>query len=205
MISGAVTLLACFGVSVCSVTSVTFAEDDGVRMKRGEPLEAAIVSADPAKRLKAMRASLAERRELVAALCRIVPKSAGHSGKSRAMAAYILGEWRAKEAVHVLSSAVGDRLFPGRVIGDLPPAYESSHVVLGALVKIGLSSVPELAKNLRTRDDHFVVERSVIALREILKEDGLTDLISKLVEKEKDEISKARLLKIRARLLKRGD
>lgn len=160
-------------------------------------LASMVASSERSIRQEAIQEVMKGRQETILALSEIVHRrnASKYSGESRATAAYILGEIRASEAVSALSSALGEDLFGSRIIKDLPPPYESSDVVINALVNIGLPSVAEMTRNLRTTDSKRVMQESVVVLKRVLGGDKRAqELVDTLLEEEKDAAVRERLL-----------
>ena len=106
-----------------------------------------------------------------------------YSDETRCASAYLLGEFRAVEAVSVLSKALADE--PGRDITDIS-RYD---VPVGtALVKIGRPAVPAMIGNIETSDNEILRKRSLNVLCHILGgKRRVLELLSKLQGRTKDQ------------------
>lgn len=189
-----ITAVAIYGLTAGNLLG----ESPSPQKKDGsKDLASMVASRERPKREDAIQEVMRSRQEMILALCEIVHRrnAANYSGESRAVAAYILGEIRASEAVEALSSALGEDLFGPRIIEDLPPPYESSDVVVNSLVKIGLPSVAEMMQNLRTTDSKRVMQESVAVLKRVLGgETRVRELVDALLEEEKDAAVREKLL-----------
>lgn len=185
-------------VAICCLTAGNLLGESPFPQKEegGKDLASMVASRERPNREEAIQKVIKSRQEIILALCEIVHRrnAANYSGESRAVAAYILGEIRASEAVEALSSTLGEDLFGPRVIEDLPPPYESPDVVINALVKIGLPSVAEMTKNLRTTNRKRVMQESVVVLKRVLGERQVQQLVDALLEAEKDVTVREKLL-----------
>lgn len=193
------TILLITAVAICCLAAGSLQGGNAIPQKDGSDKDWAtmVASRDRAAREAAIQEVIKNRQQMILSFCEIVHKknAARYAGESRAAAAYILGEIRASEAVEALSSALGENLFGFRVIKRLPPPYESDDVVLEALVKIGLPSVPEMTRNLCSTDNALIRRQSVRVLNRVLGEEKrVQELVDGLLEKEKDAAVRERLL-----------
>lgn len=163
---------------------------------------ARLTSPDFEVRKQAMDEILTSRSKTVGLLCEMVDQSNAqkYSEETRGMAAYLLGEMRAQEAVKALCSTMANPLFLGPngdgAITGLRAPYASSYVVVEALSKIGYASVPQMLTNLRESDNETVVRGSISVLRLISNDLARSrGLIDSVLEQEKDEKVKTRLNK----------
>lgn len=140
---------------------------------------------------QAVESVLADRKDLVEALCAVVDqKNAGtYSWEARVAGAYLLGELRAPEAVPSLSSAMVEVLREGsKVVRGLAPPYRSPLAVSNALIKIGRPAVPQMIENIEGSDDKTLVIGSLQVLnRAVGGKRHVLEVLSKLKARAKDE------------------
>lgn len=109
-----------------------------------------------------------------------------YSDETRSVAAYLLGELRATEAVPVLSRALADP--PGRNIFPDISRYDTP--VFHALVKIGRPAVPALIEHVKTSDNETLRKNTLDVLYHVLGgKRRLLELLVKLSELETDKES----------------
>lgn len=90
--------------------------------------------------------------------------AAKYGGEGRAAAAYLLGEFRAVEAVPVLSKALADER--GLTLIDDTSRFDAA--VWTALVKIGRPAVPAMIENIETSDNRILRIKSMDVLNHVL-------------------------------------
>ena len=106
-----------------------------------------------------------------------------YSDETRCAAAYLLGEFRAIEAVPVLSRALANE--PGRKTTWDISRYDVP--VWTALVKIGRPAVPAMIENIETSDNRILRIKSLDVLNHVLGgKRRLTELLTKLKARAKD-------------------
>ena len=107
-----------------------------------------------------------------------------YSDQTRCAAAYLLGEFRASEAVPILSRALADE--PGAKIISRISRYDVP--VWTALVKIGRPTVPAMIENIETSDNRILRKKSLDVLNHVLGgKRRLLELLSKLQKKATDK------------------
>jgi len=146
----------------------------------------ALLSDEARVRDETVWAILGERKDMVRKLIELVdPANAEkYCDKTRIAAAFLLGEFRAREAVPVLSKALRKPLGPG--VGLDASLYSQS--IFGALVKIGRPAVPAMIENVEGSDDEMLRKRSLGVLSRVLGGKRRTlELLAKLQARAKDE------------------
>jgi HEAT repeat protein len=150
-------------------------------------------------RNRAVNAILRDRQSVIEQLIPLIdPANAEkYPDETRVVAAYLLGELRAVEAVPVLSQVIADPPGPRYVIDGSRYDYP----VTTALVKIGRPAVPAMIKNLETSDDRAVRGISLGVLSQILGgKRGLLALLTKLIEQSDDKDVTRRLRAARTKV-----
>ncbi|MBX3354486.1 MAG: hypothetical protein KF724_02175 [Phycisphaeraceae bacterium] len=150
-----------------------------------------LTSDDPSVRDAAVDAILASRNTVIEELISLLlpaPRTGGNTDVS-ACAAYLLGEFRAAEAVPALSNAMMlDQ--DTRFIADIS-RYDTPY--FNALVKIGRPSVPAMIENVRTSDDGRLRQNSLLVLAHVLGgKHRVLELLAMLQEMESDAEVEAR-------------
>jgi len=146
----------------------------------------ALLSDEAQVRDQTVWAILGEREDIVRKLIELVdPANAEkYSDETRSAAAFLLGEFRAREAVPVLSKALRKPLGPS-VSWDISPY---NRPILAALLKIGRPAVPAMIENVETSDDSMLRTRSLDVLWRVLGGKRRTlELLAKLQARAKDE------------------
>ena len=146
----------------------------------------ALLSDEARVRDQTVWAILGEREDMVRKLIELVdPANAEkYSDETRSAAAFLLGEFRAREAVPVLSKALRKPLGPW-FSGDISP-YDVP--IFSALVKIGRPAMPAMIKNVEASDDELLRKRSLGVLSHVLGGKRRTlELLAKLQARAKDE------------------
>lgn len=152
----------------------------------------ALRSGEPRTRYMAVDPILQQRKSTVEELIQVIdPANADKYGnEARSAAAYVLGEFRAVEAVPVLSKALADQLDP--IFGSNMSRY--SGAVLQALVEIGRPAVPAMIENIQTSDDRTLRKRSLSVLYDVLGgKRGLFELLAELEKRTDDDETRRRL------------
>jgi len=191
------TVITAFVVVSLALAYSCVSGQEEVKVKSEKDIIREITSNQEKEREGAVRFILDRRKELIKSLIPIIDpvNSKNYKDESRAVAAYVLGEIRAVEAVPVLSTALADEPFSDVVFRKgINPYYAS---VVNALVKIGRPSVPAMIENLKTTDNKKVMSDSVMILSQVLggKQRVLT-LVGKLIKNESDQTAKLRLKKV---------
>jgi HEAT repeat protein len=140
-----------------------------------------LISQDSQTRDRAVDAILDDRNSVIEKLIPLVDpaNSKRFNDETRSVAAYLLGELRAVEAVPVLSKALAD---PPRD-QDLARLSRYGMAIFEALVKIGRPAVPAMIENIKTSDDQIRRETSMDVLLHVLSgKRRLLELLTKLNE-----------------------
>ena len=122
-------------------------------------------------------------------------KAAQHSERTRAAAAFLLGELRASEAAPILAKALANESYSGGRLDTDPFDWPVST----ALIKIGRPSIPALIENLETSDDRIVMHKSIDVVYIVLGgERRFLELLGKLEKRATDEQVRQRIRKVSA-------
>lgn len=144
-----------------------------------------LISQDFQTRDRAVDSILQDRQAVVSELIVLIdPANAKkYSVQTRCAAAYLLGMFRASEAVIVLSQALANE--PGRTeISDIS-RYDAP--VWTALVRIGRPAVPAMIGNIETSDNEILRKKSLDVLYHVLGgKRRVLELLTKLKEQAKD-------------------
>jgi hypothetical protein len=138
-----------------------------------------LLSDNSQAREQAVDKILNDRKALIKKLIPLIdPKnSEKFSDETRCVAAYLLGELRAVEAVPVLSQALADP--PGEKFISDGSRYDAP--VFSALVRIGRPAVAAMIENIKTTDDLTLQNRSLDVLLHVLGgKQRLLELLVKL-------------------------
>ncbi len=150
-----------------------------------KPQSERLLSQDARIRDRTVDSILQDRRAIVDKLIPLVdPANAEkYSDETRCAAAYLLGEFRANEAVPVLSRALADE--PGRKTTWDASRYDVP--VWTALVKIGRPAVPAMIENIETSNNRILRKKSLDVLYHVLGgKRRITELLAKLKVRAKD-------------------
>ncbi len=156
-----------------------------------KPQSERLLSEDSRTRDQAVDSILQDRRDIVDKLIPLVDPANDmkYSDETRSAAAYLLGEFRASEAVPILSRALADE--PGAKIISRISRYDISRYdvpVWTALVKIGRPTVPAMIENIETSDNRILRKKSLDVLNHVLGgKRRLLELLSKLQKKATDK------------------
>jgi|GEM_PF-2082704 len=146
----------------------------------------ALLSDESRVRDETVWAIMGDRKDMVRKLIELVdPANAEkYSDETRSAAAFLLGEFRAREAVPVLSKALRNPLGPSDIWDGSP--YDVP--IFSALAKIGRPAVPAMIKNVEASDDELLRKRSLGVLSHVLGGKRRTlELLAKLQARAKDE------------------
>jgi len=172
-------------VAICAVAGVPLlraTSEQPAAAQIQERIEA-LLSDESRVRDETVWAIMGDREDTVRKLIDLVdPANAEkYSDETRSAAAFLLGEFRAREAVPVLSKAL--RNPPGSWFSsDISPYSQS---IFGALAKIGR---PAMIKNVEGSDDELLRKRSLGVLSHTLGGKRRTlELLAKLQARAKDE------------------
>jgi HEAT repeat protein len=179
------------GVGVVIIAMTTIAQSDSKQEKPLSSLEE-LESKEPRTRDLAVDKILQDRKAMIQNLIPLIdPTNANkYSDETRSASAYLLGEFRAVEAISVLSRALVNE--PGPKVIYRTTRYGAP--VWSALVKIGRPAVPELIKNLENSDDHVLREKSLdVLIRTLDGKQQLLELLAKLNKNAKDDAVRHRL------------
>ncbi len=188
--------LGCFivliSVALFGVTTGGRQEDD----EKGLPGQIeGLLSKDSRVRDSSVDSILQDRLGIVQQLIPLIdPANAQkYSDETRSVAAYLLGKFRASEAVPVLSRALADE--PGvELIFNRSRYYDVPFWT--ALVRIGRPAVPAMIENIETSDNAVLRKRSLSVLYHVLGgKRRITELLTKLKVRTKD---RAKLQRIEA-------
>jgi HEAT repeat protein len=144
-----------------------------------------ILSQETQIREQAVDSTLHDRSEIVRGLISFVdPVNAKkYSDETRCASAYLLGEFRAIEAVPVLSQVLVDEPGPKDTFGI--DRYAAP--VWTALVRIGRPAVPAMVENIEASDDKILRKKSLGVLYHVLGgKRRVLELLTKLQGKTKD-------------------
>ena len=110
---------------------------------------------------KTVQQLLSNRKDIIHELVELVhPKNKEqYSKKTRSMAAYLLGEYRASEAAPVLAQSLSIEDDPGDPMSFDLSRYENPIVL--ALFKIGRPAIMPVIKNIESSDDRIVRSQSL--------------------------------------------
>jgi hypothetical protein len=145
----------------------------------------ALLSQDSRIHHRAVSSILQDRSAIVNELIPLIDpaNSEKYNDGTRCMAAFLLGKFRAIEAVPVLSKALVDEPGPNstlRIDGYAAPVWT-------ALVRIGRPVVPAMIENIETSDNRILRKKSLDVLYHVLGgKRRVLELLTKLHGKAKD-------------------
>jgi len=155
----------------------------GVGLKQRDPDRLRdLESRDRRTRDGAVQSILQDRSELIKRLIPLIdPANADKYGDgTRCAAAYLLGEFRAVEAIPALAKALANE--PGRHKSTDISRYDAP--VFTALVKIGRPAVPAMIENVETSDNDWHRKKSLLVIAHVLGgRRQLLDMLTKLEER----------------------
>ena len=186
------------GQAIFAVAAVLFMLAAAVAADSGPKQEEMVIrveqlgSEEPPTRNAAVDAILQDRLATVEKLITVIDPAnvKKYSDKTRSAAAYLLGEYRAVEAVPVLSRSL--LCDPGpTVIWDMS---RYNVPIFRALVRIGRPAVPAMIENIETSDHRILRRKSLDVLSHILRgKRRLLELLAKLEKRTDDKETRRRL------------
>lgn len=144
-----------------------------------------LISQDSRTRDRAVDSILQDRQAVISELIVLIDpvNTKKYSVQTRCAAAYLLGMFRASEAVTVLSRALANEP-EQREISDIS-RYDAP--VWTALVRIGRPAVPTMIENIETSDNRILRIKSLDVLYHVLGgKRRVLELLTKLKEQAKD-------------------
>ena len=157
-----------------------------------------ILSNDLSTRARAANELLAQRVAVIEQLIEIIEleNATRFSFEGRGVAAYVLGEMRAIEAVPALArdinSATGWSADSQNTLRDRRSPYDDAFC--NALVKIGRPAVPEMIKILESTDERFATSQAIGVLIHVLGgQTRLNQLLTKTIAAAGDAERRERL------------
>ena len=176
------------------VLAVATGDDRGENGKAEPSLIANLDSKNARTRDEAVLTILEDRKKTVTELVKILSQSNGkeHSDGTRAVAAFLLGEMRSKEAVPALSKAFKN---PPKAPGFMRESPRSGYAlnpydepIFTALVRIGRPVVPAMITNIEKTDNNVLRQGSLDVLSHVLGgKKHLLELLGKLQARAKDD------------------